>query len=169
MTLEPSAEPLRKILTTEEVIELMNSNGFNFELETFENVNGYDVLCLYDNTEDGPTWHVFLGTEKDLYEGFDLVCFLPTIENPYRCANDWNEDHYKSIMTVMTDNDSNSMYVHPYFALRLCSTVDFSQLLTVERFQGHLDDWLADVDLAYELYPYEPEKFVGNADQDSEN
>ena len=87
----------------------------------------------------------------------------------YRCTNDWNEDHYKSIMTVMTDNDSNSMYVHPYFALRLCSTVDFAQLLTVERFQSHLEEWLADVDVAYELYPYEPERFVSQTDQDSKD
>ena len=168
MTEEPDKTMLRELYTHEEVIDLINEEGFAFELEVFQNVAGDEVCCLYDNSDDGPSWHVLLGLQKELLEGFDFVLYLPTLENPYRAANEWNEKHYKSVMTVMSDSESNAMYLYPYFALRLCSTVDFEQLVTVNGFKKHLADWLIDVDEALELFPYEPESTSGDGSQNSD-
>lgn len=160
---------LREIYTVDEILEILNDRGFSLVRELVEHSSGESILCLSDDSDDGPPWHVLLGSGKDLYEGFDLVCFRPTAENPYLVANDWNEKHYKSVMTVLSDSDNNSIYVHPYFAVRLCSTVDFQQLVTVEGFDRHLTDWLADVDEAIERFPYEPESIVGDAQQNPDN
>ena len=160
---------LREIYTVDEILKLLDDRGFSLVRELVEHSSGESILCLSDDSDDGPPWHVFFGSDKDLYEGFDLVCFRPTAENPYLVANDWNEKHYKSVITVLSDSDNNSIYVHPYFAVRLCSTVDFQQLVTVGGFDRHLTDWLADVDEAIERFPYEPESIVGDAQQNPDN
>lgn len=159
---------LREIYTADEIIELFNDRGFTLSVEVIEHTTGELSKCLSDDSDDGPPWHILLGSGNDLYEGFDFVCFRPTAENPYRVSNDWNLKHYKSVMTVLSDSDDNSVYVHPYFAVRLCSTADFKQLVTIEGFDQNLTDWLADVEEAMDQFPYSPETFPEET-QNSDN
>jgi hypothetical protein len=150
-------ELLREIFTADELLTLISKCGFTLQIERIERFSGETVLCLGDDSEEGPLWHVFLGDDSELFEGFDLVCYRPTIENPYRVANEWNQKHYKSVMTVMLDDEDSPLYIHPYFSLRICSSVNFHQLLTFEGFERHLSYWVDTVNEAIGLFPYEPD------------
>ncbi len=152
---------LREIYTADELLALISKCGFTLQIERIERISGESVLCLGDDSEDGPLWHVFLGGDTGLFEGFDLVCYRPTTENPYRIANEWNQKHYRSVMTVMLKDEDNPLYIHPYFSLRVCSSISFRQLLTFEGFQQHFSNWVDTVDEAIELFPYEPEAVAG--------
>jgi hypothetical protein len=153
----PNHELLREIFTADELLNLFSNCGFNLQIERIERFSGESILCLGDDSEDGLPWHVFLDVDMQLFEGFDLVCYRPTTENPYRVANEWNQKHYKSVMTVMLDDEDSPLYIHPYFSLRICSTVNFRQLLTFECFERHLSNWVDTVNEAIELFPYEPD------------
>jgi hypothetical protein len=156
-------ELLREIFTADELLHLISKCGFTLQIERIERFSGETVLCLGDDSDDGPLWHVFLGYDSDLFEGFDLVCYRPTTENPYRIANEWNQKHYKSVMTVMLDDEDNPLYIHPYFSLRICSSANFQQLLTFEGFERHLSEWVDTVIRAIELFPYEPDAVVNES------
>jgi hypothetical protein len=85
------------------------------------------------------------------------VCYRPTTENPYLVANEWNQKHFKSVMTVMLDDEDNPLYIYPYFSLRLCSSANFKQLLTFEAFEQHLANWADSVNEAIAHFPYDPD------------
>ena len=155
-------ELLREIFTADELLHLISKCGFTLQIERIERFSGETVLCLGDDGEEGPLWHVFLGDDSELFEGFDLVCYRPTTENPYRIANEWNQKHYKSVMTVMLDDEDSPLYIHPYFSLRICSSANFRQLLTFEGFERHISNWVETVNEAIELFPYQPDSVTSN-------
>ena len=156
-------ELLREIFTADELLNLFSNCGFNLQIECIERFSGETVLCLDDDSEEGLPWHVFLDVDTQLFEGFDLVCYRPTTENPYRVANEWNQKHYKSVMTVMLDDEENPLYIYPYFSLRICSSANFQQLLTFEAFERHLANWVDSVNDAIELFPYDPDSVTGDS------
>ena len=156
-------EPLREIFTAVELLHHFSDCGFHLQIERIERFSGESVLCLADDSAEGPLWHVFLGDDTELFEGFDLVCYRPTTENPYRIANAWNQKHYKSVMTVMLDDNDSPLYIHPYFSLRIYSSVNFQQLLDFEDFERHLFNWVDTVNKAVELFPYEPDAVVNES------
>lgn len=94
-----NSELLRGFFTSDELLSLFSRCGFNLQIECIERFSGESVLCLGDDSEEGLPWHVFLDVDTQIFEGFDLVCYRPTTENPYRVANEWNQKHYKSVMT----------------------------------------------------------------------
>jgi len=147
----------REIFTADELLNLFSKCGFTLQIERIERFSGETVLCLGDDSDDGPLWHVFLGDDTELFEGFDLVLYRPTTENPYRVANEWNQKHYKSVMTVMLDDEDSPLYIHPYFSLRICLSVNFQNLLSFQGFERHFSNWVETVNEAIELFPYEPE------------
>ena len=155
-------ELLRQIFTADEILNLISKCGFTLQIERIERFSGESVLCLADDSEDGLPWHVFLDVDTQLFEGFDLVCYRPTTENPYRIANEWNQKHYKSVMTVMLDDEDSPLYIHPYFSLRICSSVNFHQLLTFAGFERHLSYWVDTVNEAIGLFPYEPDSVASD-------
>ncbi len=150
-------EILRGIFTSDELLGLISKCGFTLQIECIERFSGESVLCLGDDSEEGPIWHVFHGDDTEISEGFDLACYRPTTENPYRTANEWNQKHYKSVMTVMLVDEDNPPYIYPYLSLRICTSVNFQQPLTVRGFERHLFNWVDTVDRAIEFFPYEPD------------